>query len=162
MVLGGCLSTREAYRSDQLVERRPDRRHDPHGPGAGDHRGGAPRGRRPRQHPGRPIAGSPHGLRIFLLTTGFSQVINNTATAVLVAPIVIQAATDLGVSPHPLLMIVAVSASTAFLTPIGTTTNILVFSPGGYQFTDYVKVGLPLMLLFLAVSLVLVPVIWPL
>jgi len=99
---------------------------------------------------------------VFLLTTGFSQVINNTATVVLVAPIVIQAAIELGVSPHPLLMIVAVSASTAFLTPIGTTTNILVFSPGGYRFTDYVKVGLPLMLLFLAVSLALVPVIWPL
>ena len=59
-------------------------------------------------------------------------------------------------------MIVAVSASTAFLTPIGTTTNILVYAPGGYRFTEYVKVGLPLMLLFLAVSLVLVPVIWPL
>jgi di/tricarboxylate transporter len=59
-------------------------------------------------------------------------------------------------------MIVAVSASTAFLTPIGTTTNILVYSPGGYRFTDYVKVGLPLMLIFLTVSLVLVPVIWPL
>jgi di/tricarboxylate transporter len=99
---------------------------------------------------------------IFLLTTGFSQVINNTATAVLVAPIVIQAALELGVSPYPLLMIVAVSASTAFLTPIGTTTNILVYAPGGYRFTDYVKVGLPLMLLFLAVSLVLVPVFWPL
>jgi len=99
---------------------------------------------------------------VFLLTTGFSQVINNTATAVLVAPIVMQAAISLGVSPHPLLMIVAVSASTAFLTPIGTTTNILVFSPGGYRFTDYVKVGLPLMLIFLAMSLVLVPLIWPL
>ena len=99
---------------------------------------------------------------IFLLTTGFSQVINNTATAVLVAPIVIQAAAGLGVSPYPLLMIVAISASTAFLTPIGTTTNILVFSPGGYLFTDYIKVGLPLMLIFLAISLLLVPQIWPL
>ena len=99
---------------------------------------------------------------VFLLTTAFSQVINNTATAVLLAPIVLLAASDLGVSPHPLLMIVAISASTAFLTPIGTTTNILVFSPGGYRFLDYMKVGFPLMLLFLAVSLVLVPVIWPL
>lgn len=99
---------------------------------------------------------------VFLLTTAFSQVINNTATAVLLAPIVLQAAYDLGVSPHPLLMIVAISASTAFLTPIGTTTNILVFSPGGYRFLDYMKVGLPLMLLFLACSLLLVPVIWPL
>lgn len=99
---------------------------------------------------------------VFLLTTAFSQVINNTATAVLLAPIVLQAASDLGVSPHPLLMIVAISASTAFLTPIGTTTNILVFSPGGYRFLDYMKVGFPLMLLFLACSLLLVPVIWPL
>jgi di/tricarboxylate transporter len=80
----------------------------------------------------------------------------------LVAPIVIQAAVELSVSPHPLLMIVAVAASTPFQTPIGTTTNILVYSPGGYRFNDYFKVGLPLMLLFLAVTLVLVPVIWPL
>ena len=161
MVLGGCLSTREAYRSISwssvvlIAAMIPMGR-------ALEITGGA-----------RLVAEglvntlgdlSPVALMagVFLLTTGFSQVINNTATAVLVAPIVIQAAVDLGVSPHPLLMIVAVSASTAFLTPIGTTTNILVYSPGGYRFTDYVKVGLPLMLLFLAVSLVLVPVIWPL
>jgi di/tricarboxylate transporter len=161
VILGGCLSTREAYRSISwssvvLI--------------------GAmiPMGRALEVTGGASLVAeglvntlgdlSPVALMagIFLLTTGFSQVINNTATAVLVAPIVIQAALDLGVSPHPLLMIVAVSASTAFLTPIGTTTNILVYSPGGYRFTDYVKVGLPLMLLFLAVSLVLVPMIWPL
>lgn len=98
---------------------------------------------------------------VFLLTTAFSQVINNTATAVLVAPIVLQAALELGVDPHPLLMTVAVSASTAFLTPIGTTTNLMVLSPGSYRFTDYVKVGLPLMAIFLIVTLVLVPLIWP-
>ncbi len=99
---------------------------------------------------------------VFLLTTGFSQVINNTATAVLVAPIVLQAALSLGVSPYPLLMIVAVSASTAFLTPIGTTTNLMVMSPGSYRFNDYIKVGLPLVVLFLVISLALVPLIWPL
>jgi len=161
MVLGGCLSTRDAYRSVSwssvvLI--------------------GAmiPMGRALEITGGAGVVAeglvstlgdlSPVALMagIFLLTTGFSQVINNTATAVLVAPIVVQAAVDLDVSPHPLLMIVAISASTAFLTPIGTTTNILVFSPGGYRFSDYVKVGLPLMLLFLALSLVLVPVIWPL
>jgi di/tricarboxylate transporter len=160
MVLGGCLTSREAYRSISwssvvLIAAM------------------IPMGRALETTGGASVVAeglvntlgnlSPVALMagVFLLTTGFSQVINNTATAVLVAPIVIQAALDLGVSPHPLLMIVAVSASTAFLTPIGTTTNILVFSPGGYRFTDYVKVGLPLMLLFLAVSLVLVPVIWP-
>ena len=99
---------------------------------------------------------------VFLLTTSFSQVIHNTATTVLIAPIVLQAALDLGVSPYPMLMIVAVSASTAFLTPIGTTTNLMVMTPGGYRFGDYVRVGLPLALLFLMVSLVLIPVIWPL
>jgi di/tricarboxylate transporter len=161
MILGGCLSTREAYRSISwssvvLIAAM------------------IPMGRALEITGGAGVVAeglvntlgdlSPLALMagVFLLTTGFSQVINNTATAVLVAPIVMQAAVSLGVSPHPLLMIVAVSASTAFLTPIGTTTNILVFSPGGYRFTDYVKVGLPLMLIFLAVSLVLVPVIWPL
>lgn len=98
---------------------------------------------------------------VFLLTTAFSQVINNTATAVLVAPIVLQAAIVSGVSPYPLLMTVAISASTAFLTPIGTTTNLMVMTPGGYNFNDYIKVGLPLMILFLIVSLILVPIIWP-
>ncbi len=98
---------------------------------------------------------------VFLLTTAFSQMINNTATAVLVAPIVLQAAVSLGVDPHPLLMAVAVSASTAFLTPIGTTTNLMVLSPGSYRFTDYTKVGLPLIGLFMLVSLILIPIIWP-
>ena len=98
---------------------------------------------------------------VFLLTTAFSQVISNTATAVLVAPIVIGAAASLGVSPYPLLMGVAVAASNAFLTPIATTTNLMVYTPGGYRFTDYFKVGAPLTLLFLLVTLLLVPLIWP-
>lgn len=99
---------------------------------------------------------------IFLLTTAFSQVINNSATTILVAPIVLQAAFDLGVSPYPLLMMVAISASTAFLTPIGTTTNLMVTIPGGYTFNDFIKIGLPLIILFLFLSLLLVPMIWPL
>ncbi len=98
---------------------------------------------------------------VFVLTASFSQVINNTATSVLVAPIVLQAALEMGIAPHPLLMVVAVSASTAFLTPIGTTTNLMVLTAGGYKFTDYMKVGGPLMLLFLIISLILVPIIWP-
>lgn len=98
---------------------------------------------------------------VFLLTTTFSQVINNTATAVLVAPIVLRAGLDLGISPYPLLMMVAVGASTAFLTPIGTTTNLMVMTPGGYRFNDYFKVGLPLIFLFLIVSLLFIPIIWP-
>lgn len=98
---------------------------------------------------------------VFVLTTAFSQVINNTATAVLVAPIVLRAALDLDVSPYPLLMAVAVSASTAFLTPIGTTTNLMVMTPGDYRFNDYVKVGFPLIAIFFVLSLLLIPLIWP-
>ncbi len=98
---------------------------------------------------------------IFLLTTAFSQTINNSATAVLMAPIAILAATSLGISPKPVMITVAISASTAFLTPVGTTTNAMVLSAGGYKFLDYVKVGAPLLLLFFAMTLFLVPIIWP-
>ncbi|MEA3337358.1 MAG: SLC13 family permease [Chloroflexota bacterium] len=105
----------------------------------------------------------PHALLagVFILTAGFSQVISNTATTVLVAPIVMQAALTLEVSPYGMLMMVAVGASAAFLTPIASPVNTLVFTPGGYSFGDFGKVGLPLMVLVLLVSLILVPMIWP-
>ncbi|MFK8058625.1 MAG: SLC13 family permease [Polaribacter sp.] len=98
---------------------------------------------------------------IFLLTTTFSQFINNSATAVLMAPIVILAAETLNISPEPLLITIAISASTAFLTPIGTTTNAMVMSSGGYKFLDYLKVGFPLLVLFFITTMILVPIIWP-
>lgn len=98
---------------------------------------------------------------IFLLTTTFSQFINNSATAVLMTPIVILAAGTLNISPEPLLITVAISASTAFLTPIGTTTNAMVMSSGDYKFMDYLKVGFPLLILFVITTLLLVPIIWP-
>jgi di/tricarboxylate transporter len=98
---------------------------------------------------------------VFLLTTALSQVISNSATTILVAPVVLQAALALGVSPYPLLMAVAISASTAFLTPIGTTTNLMVSTPGAYDFGDYVRAGAPLVALFMAATLILVPLIWP-
>ena len=85
---------------------------------------------------------------IFILTTTFSQFINNSATAVLMAPIVLLAASSIGISPEPLLITVAISASTAFLTPIRTTTNAMVMTAGGYKFMDYLKVGFPLLVLF--------------
>ena len=98
---------------------------------------------------------------IFLLTTTFSQFINNSATAVLMAPIVILTARTLQINPEPLLITIAISASTAFLTPIGTTTNAMVMSSGGYKFMDYLKVGFPLLVLFLITTIILVPIIWP-
>jgi di/tricarboxylate transporter len=98
---------------------------------------------------------------IFVVTTTLSQVMSNTATAVLMSPIVITAAEGLGVQPHPLMMGLAVAASTAFLTPIGTTTNLMVLAPGNYRFGDYAKVGGPLVAIFLLICLVLIPIIWP-
>jgi len=99
---------------------------------------------------------------VFLLTAGFSQVMSNTATTVLVAPIVYSAALALGVSPQPLLMMVAAGAAAAFATPIASPTNTLVFIPGGYTWGDYARVGLPLLVLVLLVSLIVVPWVWPL
>ena len=99
---------------------------------------------------------------VFLLTTGFTQVISNTATTVLVAPIAIQAAQNMGIDAHPMLMMVAVGASAAFITPIASPVNTLVLTPGGYRFGDFMKVGVPLLIIFLIVSLIFVPIIWPL
>lgn len=99
---------------------------------------------------------------VFGLTALFSQVMSNTAATVLFAPIVLQAALRLGVSPQPLLMVVAVGASSAFLTPIASATNTLVYEPGGYRFTDYLRMGLPLLLMVFLVTMLLVPLVWPL
>lgn len=99
---------------------------------------------------------------VFVLTAGLSQVMSNTATTVLVAPIVYSAALALNVSPQPLLMMVAAGAAAAFVTPIASPTNTLVFIPGGYTWGDYARVGLPLLVLVLLVSLVVTPLVWPL
>ena len=76
------------------------------------------------------------------------------------APIALMAATSLGVSPKPFMITVAISASTAFLTPVGTTTNAMVMTSGNYKFIDYVRVGGPLLVLFLITTIILVPIIW--
>jgi di/tricarboxylate transporter len=99
---------------------------------------------------------------LFLLTTVFSQFIYNTATAVLVAPIAVGAAAGLDVSPYPLLMTVALAASTAFSTPMASPVNTLVIGPGGYRFGDFVRLGVPLQLLALVITLVFVPLLFPL
>lgn len=99
---------------------------------------------------------------LFVLTALFSQFISNTATTVLMAPIALQAAAELSVSPYPLLMIVAIAASTAFATPIASPVNTLVLGPGDYRFNDFVRVGTPLLVLVLIASLLVVPVVFPL
>jgi di/tricarboxylate transporter len=98
---------------------------------------------------------------LFILAALASQVMPNPAVAVLLAPIALNTATDLGISPYPLMMAVAVSASAAFLSPVGHSANVLVMGPGGYRFADYTKVGIPLTLVVLAVVLLVLPIIWP-
>ncbi|MBL7472289.1 SLC13 family permease [Robertkochia sp. 1368] len=98
---------------------------------------------------------------LFMLTTILSQTINNSATAVLMAPIAFMAASGMGISPRPFLMAVAVAASTAYITPMGTPTNAMVMGAGGYKFMDYVKVGTPLLILTFVMSMALIPLIWP-
>ncbi|MBZ9655987.1 SLC13 family permease [Phyllobacterium lublinensis] len=97
---------------------------------------------------------------LFVLTAIMGQLISNTATALIVIPIGVAAATAMGISPRPVLMSTAVAAAAAFLTPIATPTNLMVMGPGGYAFSDYWKLGLPLLIWFFVVSVFLVPLIW--
>lgn len=108
-------------------------------------------------------AWGPYGLLtvLFLLTTVSSQVMPNAVVTVLLAPIAITAATNLGVAPQPLVMTVAISASASFLSPVGHPANVLIMGPGGYRFSDYLRVGFPLVLVVFVTSLLLIPVVWP-
>ncbi|GGE35001.1 SLC13 family permease [Primorskyibacter flagellatus] len=99
---------------------------------------------------------------LMVVTMTLSDVLNNTATAIVAAPIGIQMAKGLDVSPDPFLMAVAVAASAAFLTPIGHKNNTLILGPGGYRFGDYWRMGLPLELLIIAVSIPSILLFWPL
>jgi di/tricarboxylate transporter len=97
---------------------------------------------------------------LFILTAILGQVISNTATALIIIPISVVAATQMGISPEPVLMAVGVAAAASFLTPVATPTNLMVMEPGSYKFTDYWKFGLPFMLWFFVVAVFVVPLIW--
>ncbi|MDA7427476.1 SLC13 family permease [Primorskyibacter aestuariivivens] len=99
---------------------------------------------------------------LMVVTMTLSDVLNNTATAIVAAPVGIEIARTLGVSPDPFLMAVAVAASAAFLTPIGHKNNTLILGPGGYHFGDYWRMGLPLEVIVIAVSVPAILVFWPL
>lgn len=98
---------------------------------------------------------------LMVVTMTLSDVLNNTATTIVAAPVGIQMANTLQVSADPFLMAVAVAASAAFLTPIGHKNNTLILGPGGYQFGDYWRIGLPLEMLIIAVSIPAILVFWP-
>ena len=99
---------------------------------------------------------------LVVVTMTLSDVMNNTATAVIAAPIAVDIASRLNVSPDPFLMGVAVAASCAFLTPIGHKNNTLIMGPGGYRFGDYWRMGLPLEVLIIAVAVPTILLVWPL
>ncbi len=99
---------------------------------------------------------------LMIVTMSLSDVLNNTATTIVAAPIGIEMARALNVNPDPFLMAVAVAASCAFLTPIGHKNNTLILGPGGYSFGDYWRMGLPLEVLVVAVSIPSILVFWPL
>ena len=98
---------------------------------------------------------------LMVVTMTLSDVLNNTATTIIAAPIAIDLATRLGVNPDPFLMAVAVAASCAFLTPIGHKNNTLIMGPGGYRFGDYWRMGLPLEIIVIVVSVPMILWVWP-
>lgn len=98
---------------------------------------------------------------IMAITLVLSNIINNAATVVLMAPVAIKVAESLGVATDPFLMTIAVGASCAFLTPIGHQSNTLVMGPGGYKFSDYWKMGLPATIIILLLGIPLILYVWP-
>ena len=97
---------------------------------------------------------------IVLATMALKNVISNNATAVLMFPIAIEAARSVGAAPRAFAVAVALAASASFLTPIAYQTNLMVYGPGGYRFSDYARLGLPLIILFLLGIAIIVPRVW--
>jgi di/tricarboxylate transporter len=101
-------------------------------------------------------------LAVFVMTSTLTEIVSNNAVAVIMTPLAIGLATALGFDPRPLVVAVMIAASCAFATPIGYQTNTLVYGPGGYKFTDFTRVGLPLNLSTAALVSLVIPWIWPL
>ena len=111
------------------------------------------------------MGGSPSPLVVtailFILSCGLTQFMSNTASAALLCPIGVAIAKQLGASPKAVLMAIAVAASCAFASPVGTPPNTLVLGPGGYKFMDYVKAGTGLVVVSFIVSIIIIPIVWP-
>ena len=98
---------------------------------------------------------------IYLITTILTEISSNAATAILMTPIALVVSTKLGLDPRPFVFAICFAASASFITPIGYQTNLMVYGPGGYKFTDYIRTGLPLALILWIVATIFIPIFWP-
>ena len=98
---------------------------------------------------------------IYLITTLMTEVASNAATAIIMTPIVLALSVNLGLDPRPFIFGICFAASASFITPVGYQTNLMIYGPGGYKFTDYIKVGSPLAIVLWIAATLLIPVIWP-
>ena len=99
---------------------------------------------------------------MFLVTALVSQVIPNAVTAVIMSPIALTAAINFGYSPQAIMILIAVASSSSFFTPIGHATNVLIMGPGGYQFKDYIIMGIPFIAFITIITVIILPIFWPL
>jgi di/tricarboxylate transporter len=98
---------------------------------------------------------------MFLLTLLLTEILSNNATAVMMVPVVVSMAKEMAVSPWPFVMGITVAASAAFALPMGYQTHMMIFGPGGYRFSDFLRVGIPLNIICWVVSCLIIPLVWP-
>jgi di/tricarboxylate transporter len=98
---------------------------------------------------------------IYLITMILTEVSSNAATAIIMTPIALAASAQLGIDPRPYIFAICFAASASFITPVGYQTNLMVYGPGGYKFTDFMRTGTPLALVLWIMAIFLIPILWP-